>query len=67
MGNYNNILTEKQQKYQYYHQVKLININILQVDRYYLPIKVEWQILIIWYIMSKMILAGKDFMTSKLG
>ena len=67
MENYNKILTEKQQKYQYYHQVKLININILQVDRYYLLIKVEWQILIIWYIMSKMMLAGKDFMTSKLG
>ena len=28
---YNMILTEKQQKYQDYHQVKLTNMNILQV------------------------------------
>ena len=35
MKNYNTILTEKQQKYQYYRQVKLININILQVKYYY--------------------------------
>ena len=28
---YNMILTEKQQKYQDYHQVKLRNMNILQV------------------------------------
>ena len=29
MKNYNTILTEKQQKYQDYNQVKLINMNIL--------------------------------------
>ena len=29
--NCNIILTEKQQKYQHYHQVKLVNMNILQV------------------------------------
>ena len=33
------ILREKQHKYQPYHQVKLINMNILQVEKYYLPIK----------------------------
>ena len=31
MKNYNTILTEKQQKYQHYRQVKLINMNFLQV------------------------------------
>ena len=31
MRNCNMILTEKQQKYQNYHRVKLINMNILQV------------------------------------
>ena len=41
MKNYNTILTEKQQKYQHYHQVKLINMNILQVKKYYHLIKVE--------------------------
>ena len=34
-------LTEKQQKYQHYYQIKLINKNILQVKKYYLLIKVE--------------------------
>ena len=34
MKNYNSILTEKQQKHQHYYQVKLININILQVKKY---------------------------------
>ena len=29
---YNTILTEKQQKHQHYDQVKLINVNILQVS-----------------------------------
>ena len=29
--NCNITLTEKQQKYQHYHQVKLVNMNILQV------------------------------------
>ena len=33
------ILTEKLLKYQHYHQAKLINISILQVKKYYLPIK----------------------------
>ena len=27
---YNNILTEKQQKYQHYHQIKLVYVNFLQ-------------------------------------
>ena len=27
--------------YQYYHQVKLININISQEEKYYLPIEVK--------------------------
>ena len=31
MKNYNMILTEKQQNYQHYHYVKLINMNILQM------------------------------------
>ena len=37
--NYNMILTEKQQKYQLYHLKKLINMNILQVKKYYPQIK----------------------------
>ena len=41
MKNSNIILTEKLQKYQHYHKVKSINMNILQVKKYYLPIKVE--------------------------
>ena len=36
---YNTILTETQQKYQHYYQEKLINMNILQVKKYYLLIK----------------------------
>ena len=36
---YNMILKEKLQKYQLYHQVKLISMNILQVKKYYLLIK----------------------------
>ena len=39
--NYNMILTEKQQKYQRYHPEKLINMNFLQVRKYYLLIKEE--------------------------
>ena len=35
------ILREKQQKYQQYHPEKLKNMNILQVKKYYLPIKEE--------------------------
>ena len=41
MKNYNMILTKKQQKHQQYHKVKLINMNILQVKKYYLMIKTE--------------------------
>ena len=36
-----NDVTEKQKKYQLYHQVKLINMNILHVKKNYLLIKVE--------------------------
>ena len=43
MKNYNMVLIERQQKYQHYHQVKLLNINILQKNKYYLPIKAELQ------------------------
>ena len=35
------ILTEKQQKYQHYLQVKLMNINILQVKKHYTRIKAD--------------------------
>ena len=37
--NYNLILTEKVQKYQPYHQVKLITMSILLVKKYYHLIK----------------------------
>ena len=40
------ILTEKQQKYQHYYQVRLINMNILQEKKYCLLIKVELHILL---------------------
>ena len=36
---YNMILIEKLQKYQLYHQAKLISMNILQLKKYYLLIK----------------------------
>ena len=39
--NYNMISIEKLQKYQHYHQVTLINMNILQLKEYNLLIKVE--------------------------
>ena len=39
--NCNMKLREKQQKYQHYHQVKLIKMNILQMKKYYLLIKGE--------------------------
>ena len=39
MNNCNMILTEKQQKYQNYHLEKSININILQLKKYFLLIK----------------------------
>ena len=41
MKNCNTTFIEKQQKYQHYHQTKLINMNILQAKKYYLLIKVE--------------------------
>ena len=41
MKNYSTRLTEKQQKYQHYHQLKLINMNFLQVKKYCHLIKVE--------------------------
>ena len=43
MENYNMVLTKKQQKYQHFHQVKLINRKIFQVKKYYLLIKIEQQ------------------------
>ena len=43
MKNCNTTLTAKQQTYQHYNQIKLINTNILQVRKYYLLIKVDWQ------------------------
>ena len=39
MKNYNTLLTEKQQKHQPYYLEKLINMNFLQVKKYYLLIK----------------------------
>ena len=41
MKNYNKILTEKQQKHHHFLQIKLINMNILQVKKCYHLIKVE--------------------------
>ena len=35
MKNYNTMLIEKQPKYQPYHQVKFISMNILLVNKYY--------------------------------
>ena len=43
MENYNTILTEKQYKYLHYQRIKLIEMNILQATKYYLPIKVKLQ------------------------
>ena len=39
MKNYNVILREKRQKYQHDHLEKFINMNILQVKKYYLLIE----------------------------
>ena len=39
--NYNMILAKNLQKYKLYHLEKLINMNILQVKKYYHLIKVE--------------------------
>ena len=41
MKNYNVILKEKQQKYLYYSQIKLINMNILHEEKYYLLFKAK--------------------------
>ena len=41
MKNYNTTLTEKQQKYQHYHKVKLMNMNILQPKKHCHLIKLE--------------------------
>ena len=41
MKNYNIILTKKQQKYLHYHPKKIINMNNLQLKKYYLLIKEE--------------------------
>ena len=41
MENYIIKLTKKKQSYRHCHQVKLININILQMKKYYLFIKEE--------------------------
>ena len=41
MKNCNMILTKKQRKYQLYHQVKLINMNILKANKYCHLIKVK--------------------------
>ena len=42
-----NILSGKQQKYQHYHQVKLIDMNILPAKKYYLLIKVEYLLILL--------------------
>ena len=39
--NCNTLLTEKYQKYNYYRLENMINMNMLQVKRYYLLIKQE--------------------------
>ena len=39
--NYDTILTEKQQEYQYYYHVKLINMNFLQMKKFYHLLKAE--------------------------
>ena len=45
MKNYNNVSTEKQEKHRHNHQVKLINMNILQRKKYYLLTKSNDRIL----------------------
>ena len=39
--NYSMMLIEKLQKYQHYHQVKVMNMNNLQAKKYYLLMKEE--------------------------
>ena len=51
--NYNTILTEKQQKYQHYHLEKFINMNILQVIKYYHLIKEELQNKLSLYLLQQ--------------
>ena len=41
LKNFNMILTEKQEKYHLYNLEKLINMNVLQENKYYHLIKVE--------------------------
>ena len=41
MKNYNKILTEKLQKYQHHNLEKLINMNILEVKKYYLLVEAK--------------------------
>ena len=41
MKNYNKSLTDKKQKHQHCCQVKLINMNVMQVKKYHHLIKVE--------------------------
>ena len=41
MKNYNSILKENQQKHQRYHQAQLLNMDILQVKKYSVLIKVK--------------------------
>ena len=43
MKAYNMILTQEQQKYQNYPEVKVVNMNILQAKKYYHLIKIEQQ------------------------
>ena len=59
--NYITILTEKQQKYQHYHQVKKINRNILQAKKYCHLIKVKQQNKLSLYI----ILSGNHLKNTK--
>ena len=39
--NHNTVIIKKKQNHQHYHQVKLINIDILQVKKYYLLVNVK--------------------------
>ena len=41
MKNYNIALIEKPQKHQHYYQEKLINVNTLQVNKYYRLVQVR--------------------------
>ena len=54
------ISTEKQQIYRHYHEAKLININMLQVKKYCLLIKVELR-----NKLSLIILLYKKFLKNK--